>query len=307
MQGSDFAELSAFMVVAEMRSFRAAAQRVGVSPSALSRTVRRLETRLGVRLLNRTTRSVRPTEAGESLYARLVPAVAALDNAWSDTAALQGKPTGTLRLNLPKLAADLVLAPVMGRFAETHPGIRLELTIDDGLSDVVAQGFDAGIRIGARLARDMVAVRLTPDYRLAVAGSADYFAHRPVPETPHDLRHHACLNYRWASTGQLYRWRFDGPDGPLEVDVQGPLVANDTGLIRDAALAGMGLICLPEAFLAADLASGALRRVLDSWCKPFPGFYLYHPSRHQTPAALRALIAFLQASRQGPSEGWRLG
>jgi DNA-binding transcriptional LysR family regulator len=295
MRGAEFAELSAFMLVTELTSFRAAARRLGVSPSGLSRTMRRLETRLGVRLLNRSTRSVSPTEAGELLYARLVPAFAQLDSAVNETAALQDRPVGTVRLNLPKLAADLILAPRMGEFAKAYPSVRLELTIDDGLSDVVAQGFDAGIRIGGRLARDMIAVRLTPDYRLAIAGAPEYFAGRARPETPRDLREHACLNYRWSATGEVYRWRFDGPDGPLEVDVEGPLVANDTVLIRDAALAGMGLVCMPEAFLDSHLASGALIRVLDPWCKPFPGFYLYHPSRFQTPPALRALIGFLQA------------
>lgn len=295
MRGADFAELSAFLAVAELRSFRAASKRIGVSPSALSRTMSRLESRLGVRLLNRTTRSVNFTEAGKLLYARLGPVVTELENAVSDTAALQRQPVGTVRLNLPKLAADLILAPLLGRFAKSLPGVRLELTIDDGLTDVVAEGFDAGIRIGERLARDMIAIRLTPDYRIAIAGSPEYWAERSKPTTPHDLRHHACLNYRWSTTGQVYRWRFDGPDGPLAVDVEGPLLANDTGLIRDAALAGMGLICLPETFLAPFLESGALVRVLDPWCKPFPGFYLYHPSRLQTPPALRAFIAFLQA------------
>lgn len=294
MRAAEFGQLSAFAAVADARSFRAAAIREGVSPSALSRTVRRLEERLGTRLFNRTTRSVRLTEAGEQLYVRLAPAVAELEGAVRDTAARQGVPAGIVKLNLPRLAADLAIAPILGSFSKAYPGIRLELTIDDGLTDVVEQGFDAGIRIGHRLARDMIAMRLTPDYRLAVAASPDYFRDRPAPQSPRDLRDHACLNYRWSATGQLYRWRFDSPDGPIDVDVEGPLVANDISIIRDAALAGMGLICMPEAFLAADLERGALVRVLDRWCAPYAGFYLYHPSRHQTPPALRALIAFLR-------------
>jgi DNA-binding transcriptional LysR family regulator len=297
MRSGEFGELNAFMAVVQARSFRAAAQRLGVTPSALSRTIGRLEARLGMRLLNRTTRSVSPTEAGLALQGRLEPILTDLEQAVSDTAAMQDSAVGNLRLNLPRLAADLVLAPLLARFGERHPGIRLELTIDDGLSDVVAEGFDAGIRIGERLARDMIAIRLTPDYRNAVAASPAYFTGRSRPETPHDLRSHACLNYRWSATGQLYRWPFLGPNGPLEVDVDGPLVVNDTAVIRDAAVRGLGLACLPEAYFAAQLESGALVRVLERWCRPFPGFYLYHPSRHRTPTTLRALIDFLQDQR----------
>lgn len=295
MQSSEFSELSAFMAVAQGRSFRDAARRMGVTPSGISRAIRRLEERLGMRLFNRTTRSMSLTEAGLSLQARLGPALADLDNAVRETAAMQANPVGNIRLNLPKLAADLIITPLLPRFVSKHPGIKIELTIDDGLSDIVAKGFDAGIRIGERVARDMVALRLTPEYRIAVVGSPAYFAECPKPQTPYDLRTHACLNYRWASTGQLYRWHFDGPDGPLEVDVDGPLVVNDTGVIRDAALGGLGLACLPEATLAQHIESGALVRVLEPWCKPFAGFYLYHPSRDRTPPPLRALISFLQS------------
>ncbi len=300
MRGPEFAELTAFMAVVQDRSFRGAARRLGVTASSLSRTINRLEARLGMRLLNRTTRSVSPTEAGVSLHARLAPVLASLDDAVKETAALQDSPAGTLRLNLPKLAADLVLMPLLARFRQAHPLIRLDLMIDDGLSDIVADGYDAGIRIGRRLAKDMVALRLTDDYRIAVAGSPEYFAEHPMPSAPEDLRTHACLNYRWAGSGALYRWHFDGPDGPLDVDVDGPLVVNDTHLLREAAKDGMGLVCLPETFLASDIESGALIRVMDAWCKPFPGFYLYHPSRQRTPAALRAMIDFLQAQRAGP-------
>jgi DNA-binding transcriptional LysR family regulator len=300
MRGPEFAELTAFMAVVQARSFRGAARRLGVTASSLSRTINRLEARLGMRLLNRTTRSVSSTEAGVSLHARLAPVLASLDDAVKETAALQDSPAGTLRLNLPKLAADLVLMPLLARFRQAHPLIRLDLMIDDGLSDIVADGYDAGIRIGRRLAKDMVALRLTDDYRIAVAGSPEYFAEHPMPSAPEDLRTHACLNYRWAGSGALYRWHFDGPDGPLDVDVDGPLVVNDTHILREAAKDGMGLVCLPEAFLASDIENGALIRVMDAWCKPFPGFYLYHPSRQRTPAALRAMIDFLQAQRGGP-------
>jgi len=295
MEGGHYAELMAFMAIHEARSFRDAALRLGVTPSALSRTLRRLEDRLAVRLLNRTTRSVSPTEAGALLYAKLAPAVAGLDQALEDAFALGDNPVGTIRLNLPRLAAELIVMPRLPLFTALYPKVRLEMVIDDGLSDIVAKGFDAGIRIGERLAQDMVAVQLTPPYRIAVVGSPAYFATHALPATPHDLSEHPCLNYRWATTGQLSRWPFTGPEGMINVDVEGPLVINDTGFLRDAALAGMGLTCLPEAAVQAHIASGALVRVLDTWCKPFPGFYLYHPSRRQTPPTLRALISFFQA------------
>lgn len=297
MKGSEFAELTALVAVAEARSFRGAAQRMGVTPSALSRTIGRLEARLGVRLLNRTTRSVSVTEAGSGLLQRLGPLLIDIDQVVSDTAALQESSSGTVRLNLPRLAADLIVTPLLPKFAALHPAIRLELTIDDGLSDVVGQGFDAGIRFGERLARDMVAVRLAPDFRIAVAGSPGYFAGRSVPETPQDLRVHRCVNYRWETTGQLFRWRFEKAGDHVEVDVEGPLVVNDTSVLRDAALGGLGLVCLPEPYLIRSIEEGALVRILEPWCTQRHSFYLYHPSRVRTPAALRTFIDFLQAER----------
>lgn len=296
MDGGHYAELTAFMAVYETRSFRTAALRLGVTPSALSRTVRRLETRLGTRLLNRTTRSVGPTEAGTLLYGRLLPAVVGLEEAVDETLSMQADAAGTVRLNLPRLAAELILMPRLLQFTEDHPRLRLDLVIDDGLSDIVLKGFDAGIRIGERLAQDMIAVRLTEPYRIAVVGSPAYFAMHTRPETPYELSAHACINYKWPVTNHVSRWPFDGEEGRFEVEVAGPLAVNDTGLIRDAAIAGFGLACLPEAAVEEPIAKNQLVRVLDEWCKPFPGFYLYHPSRHQTPPALRALITFLQGS-----------
>lgn len=295
LDGGQYSELTAFMAIHEARSFRDAALRLGVTPSALSRTLRRLEDRLGLRLLNRTTRSVSPTEAGTLLYAKLAPAVAGLEAAVDDVASLGNDPVGRVRLNLPRLAAELILMPRLARFAALYPRVRLEMVIDDALTDVVATGFDAGIRIGERLAQDMTVVRLTPAIRVAVVGSPSYFAGHAPPQAPHDLSRHTCITYRWAATGQLHRWHFQGPDGVIEVDVEGPLVINDTGFIRDAALAGLGLAYLPEAAVEPHLASGALVRVLEPWCQPFAGFYLYHPGRHRTPPGLRALISFLQA------------
>jgi DNA-binding transcriptional LysR family regulator len=300
MEGGHYAELMAFMAIHEARGFRSAALRLGVTPSALSRTLRRLEDRLALRLFNRTTRSVSPTEAGALLYAKLAPAVAGLDEALGDALALRDEPVGTIRLNLPRLAAELIMMPLLPLFTALYPGVRLEMVVDDGLTDVVAEGFDAGIRIGERLAQNMVAVRLTPPYRIAVVGSPAYFVRHAPPVMPHDLSKHLCLNYRWATTGQLARWRFDGLEGMMKVDIEGPLVINDTGLLRDAALAGVGLACLPEAAVDPHIRSGALLRVLDDWCRPFPGFYLYYPSRHRTPPALRALISYLQAENAQP-------
>jgi DNA-binding transcriptional LysR family regulator len=298
MEGGHYTELMAFMAIHEARSFRGASLRLGVTPSALSRTLRRLEDRLAVRLLNRTTRSVSPTEAGTLLYAKLAPAVAGLDQALQDALALRDDPVGTIRLNLPRVAAELIVMPHLPLFSALYPKVQLEMVIDDGLSDIVAKGFDAGIRNGERLAQDMVAVRLTQPFRVAVVGSPAYFATHAPPITPLDLSKHRCLNYRWATTGQLARWPFTGPEGMVSVDIDGPLVINDTGLLRDAALAGVGITCLPEVAVEPQIASGALLRVLEDWCQPFPGFYLYHPSRHRTPPGLRALISFLQAENE---------
>jgi DNA-binding transcriptional LysR family regulator len=302
MRGAEFAELTAFMAIVRERSFRRAAKRLGLSPSALSHTIRQLEERLGVRLLNRTTRSVSPTEAGVALFNRLEPAIADIESAVGEAGASGTRPTGRVRLNLPRLAASLVLVPVLGRFAETYPGIQLDLTIDDAFADVVGEGFDAGIRIGERVERDMVAVRLTPELRLAVVGAPSYFARRPPPQTPRELRDHACINYRWSGSGALYRWHFDGPDGPLDVDVGGPLTVNDTGIIIDAALAGSGLACLPEAAVMQHIASGRLIRALDKWCRPFSGFFLYYPGRRHMPVPLRTLIDFLKRNDASGAE-----
>ena len=295
VRGTEFAELTAFLAVAKERSFRRAAAQLGLSPSALSHTIRELEARLGTRLLNRTTRSVSPTEAGLALFNRIEPAVAEIESAVGSFGVFQLRPSGKLRLNLPRLAADLILAPVLGRFAQTYPNIRLELTIDDALTDVVAEGFDAGIRIGEYLHQDMVAVRLTPKLPLAIVGAPLYFAQRVAPQTPRDLKNHACINYRWATTGALYRWPFNGPDGPIDVAVEGPLAINDMDLILEAALGGGGLACVPERFVARHIETGRLVRVLEAWCRPISGYFLYYPGHRHTPIALRAFIDFLKS------------
>lgn len=296
MRGAEYAELAAFVAVAQERSFRRAATRLSLSPSALSHTIRELEERLGAKLLNRTTRSVAPTDAGLSLFNRLAPAFSDIAGAVEAVSAFRDRPSGTVRLNLPRLAAVIVLAPAFGDFTRAYPDVRLELTVDDSLTDIVAGGFDAGIRLGERVQQDMVAVRVTPDLRVAVIGSPGYFASRGQPHTPPDLRQHACINYRWTESGALYRWKFEREGEALDVAVEGPLTLNDTDLILAAALDGVGLAYLLERRVAGHLAAGKLVRVLDEWYPPFPGFFLYYPGRRQMPPALRALIDFLQAS-----------
>ncbi|EYF00313.1 LysR family transcriptional regulator [Chondromyces apiculatus] len=296
MRGTEYADLAAFVAVAQERSFRRASARLGLSPSALSHTIRALEERLGAKLLNRTTRSVAPTEAGLSLLQRLAPAFADITSAVEGVNAFRERPTGTLRLNVPRMAANMVLAPLFGRFARDYPDVRLEVLVEDGLIDIVAQGFDAGIRLGEYVQRDMVAVRVTPDLRAAVVGSPAYLAARPAPRTPRDLRKHACIGFRQVTSGAMYRWEFEREGEALEVAVEGPLTLDDPDLMVAAALDGVGLACSLEHHVADHLAAGRLVRVLEDWCPPFPGFFLYYPGRRQMPAALRALIDLIQAA-----------
>ena len=301
MRGAEYADLASFVAVAQALSFRRASARLGLSPSALSHAIRELEARLGARLLNRTTRSVALTDAGRALFDRLQPAFSDIADAVEAVQAYQDRPSGTVRLNLPKLAAHSVLAPTFGRFARTYPEVRLEVTVDDGLTDIVAGGFDAGVRPGEQLQRDMVAVRITPDLRTAVVGSPAYFTGHPAPARPEDLQDHACINYRWSGSGAVYRWPFVRAGEAFKVQVEGPLTLNDTDLILAAALDGAGLACLLEDRVGPDLAAGRLVRVLESWSPTFPGFYLYYAGRRQTPPALRALIDFLRTAKSdGP-------
>jgi DNA-binding transcriptional LysR family regulator len=291
---AEFLELRAFLAVAEERSFRKAAERLGMSPSALSRVVRTLEERVGVRLLNRTTRSVAPTEAGQTLHARVQPLVAGLDDALGEVGSFQDSPKGLVRVNLPRVAAVVALMPKIGAFLKTFPDIRLDLVVDDDMTDVVAQGFDAGIRIGGQVNRDMIAVRLTPDFRMAVVGSADYFAGHPPPKEPRELAGHRCLTYKWAGSGVLFAWRFEGAEGRVIADANSVITVNDTDLLLSAALNGAGLALLAETHVAPHVAKGDLVRVLEDWCGPVPGFYLYYPSRTRMPVALRAFINFIR-------------
>ena len=285
--------LSAFLAVAEERSFTRAAKRLSVSTSALSHAIRGLEEQIGVRLLARTTRSVAPTEAGERLIARLRPALGDIRETLDEVASLKDRPVGRVRLLVPRFATRTDLMVKLARFARDYSEVVLDVTTDDSRVELVSSGFDAGIHIGEYIQRDMIAVRVSPDYRPAIVGSPEYFARHPIPQSPHDLVHHRCVNYRQGSAG-VYQWEFQKDDQSLTVAVTGSLVTDELTLMEQAALNGVGLMFTVEQFAAPHIASGALVRVLEDWCQPFPGFFLYYPSRHQQPAALTALIATLR-------------
>src|SRR2546425_4684443 len=292
MVRDELSMLSAFLAVAEERSFSRAAKRLGVSPSALSHAIRGLEEQVGVRLLARTTRSVAPTEAGEQLLAELRPALTGIRGALDRIGGLRDKPRGRVRLLVPRLAAMSVLGPKLAEFARTYPDVVLDVSTDEARLDLVAGGFDAGVQYGEFIQRDMVAVRVSADHRPAVVGAPAYFADHPTPTSPHDLLQHRCVNYRHGS-GELYRWELDKGDQSVVVAVNGPLITNDIGLLTRAAIDGVGLDFMSDEQAAPHLTSGALVRVLEDWCPPFPGFFLYYPSR-QHPAALTALIETLR-------------
>jgi DNA-binding transcriptional LysR family regulator len=294
MKRDDLYDLAAFAVVAEQRSFTRAAAELGISQSALSHAVKELEERLGVRLLSRTTRSVSTTEAGETLLRHLRPALADIASSVDALGALRGKPSGTLRITATKHAVSSVVMRVLPRFLASHPDIRVEMLVDDTMTDIVANRIDAGIRFGDLVEKDMIAIRIGPDIRMAVVGAPSYFADHPVPRTPRELSGQRCINYRQLRSGGLYAWDFEEKGRPFTVRVDGPLVFNNSDLIREAALAGQGLAYVYENEVAADLKAGRLTRILQKWCPAFPGYYLYHPSRRQTPPALAALIGALR-------------
>ncbi len=292
MRGAEFAELRAFVSVAQERSFRQAAARLGVTPSALSHIIRALEERLGARLLHRTTRSVAPTEAGTALFARLLPVMAELEDAVGEVGAFSDRPRGRLRLNLPRLAAEMVLAPRLAHFAQLYPDIALDLVVEDSLTDIVAGGFDAGIRPGERVHGDMIAVRLTPDLRPAVFASPTYLASRSVPTTPHELNNHRCINYRWLHNGSTHHWQFGRDGETFDVQIESLLTINDTNVIIAAALGGAGFAYILEDVVTEHVKAGRLVRVLDDWCQPMSGFHLYYSGRRHMSAPLRAMIDF---------------
>ncbi|HEX3744451.1 MAG TPA: LysR family transcriptional regulator [Bryobacteraceae bacterium] len=293
MAQTDLNILAAFFAIAEERSFTKAAKRLGVSPSAMSHAIRGLEESVGVRLLSRTTRSVAPTEAGEQLLARLRPALTDVQEALRQISRLRDKPTGRVRLLVPRLAGTMVLGPKMAKFTRDYPDVVLDVTADDSRLDIVAGGFDAGIHFGEYIQKDMIAVRVSKDHRAAIVGAPEYFDSHPRPKTPHDLLQHRCINFRHGSAG-LYRWEFDKGKKSLSVAVNGPLIVDDVEILIRAAMDGIGLAFVSDERVASQLASGELIRVLEDWCQPFPGFFLYYPSRRQQPAALAALIKALR-------------
>ena len=278
----------------EERSFTKAAKRLGVSPSAISHAIRGLDEGLGVHLLSRTTRSVAPTEAGQELLVRLRPALTDIEDALDRLSGLRGKPAGHVRLVAPRLAAMTVLAPKLKKFANDYPDVVLDITADESRLDIVAGGFDAGIHFGEYIQKDMIAVRVSGDQRAAIVGSPLYFKSNPMPKAPRDLPNHRCINYRHGAGSEIYRWEFDKGKKSLSVAVSGPLIVDDVELLVHAALDGLGLAFVSEELAADHMAKGTLVRVLEDWCQPFPGFFLYYPSRRQQPAALAALINTLR-------------
>src|SRR5262245_12791311 len=290
------ADLSTFLAIANHRSFRKAAVELGVTASALSHALRSLEERLGLRLVNRTTRSVGLTEAGERLYARIKPAFRDIGDAIEDLNAFRGAPMGTLRINASQQSARLVLLPVVTRFIAANPDVRVDVVSDNALVDVVADGFDAGVRFGETIAADMIAVPLGGPQRTAIVASPGYFARHPKPATPHDLTGLPCVRYRFLS-GAFYRWEFERDGKEIEIEVDGPLALTEQELMVDAALAGAGIAYVFESTVMDHIAAGRLVRVLEDWCPFYAGFFLYYPSRRQLPAVLRAFIDFAKQAR----------
>jgi DNA-binding transcriptional LysR family regulator len=300
MAEQDLADLDAFAAVARQRSFRGAAILRGVSASTLSEAVRRLEARLGIRLLNRTTRSVTPTEAGARLLDRLVPALNEVAAALDVVNGFRDSPTGTLRLNVPSMVARLILPPIVAGFLKAHPGITLEVTGDDSFIDVLAAGFDAGVRYDERLAQDMIAVPLGPRVqRFAAAAAPSYLASHGRPTHPQDLLGHACIRHRFASSGATPPCEFERAGEVVRISPSGPLVATSIDLKLSIAVAGLGIIFSFEEYLAPALASGALEPVLEEWWQSFSGPFLYYASRRHMPAPLRAFIDFIKTRPEG--------
>jgi len=294
MRRDELADLTAFLAVAEERSFTRAAAKLGTSQSALSHTVRRLETRLGVRLLARTTRSVVPTEAGERLLRTLRPALDDIDAELAALTELRDKPAGTVRITATGQAARDVIWPALARLLPDHADVHVELSIDSSFTDIVAERFDAGVRIGEQVAKDMIAVRIGPDLRMAAVASRAYFARRPPPRTPQDLTGHDCINLRMRTSGGLYAWELDKGTRELKLRVAGQLILNDVDMIVTAAAAGFGIAFLPEDHFREAIADGRLIRVLEDWCPPFPGYHLYYPSRRQITPAFALLVEALR-------------
>lgn len=282
-------QLAIFSVVARERSFTRAAAKLGLSQPALSRAMRNLEERLGVRLLARTTRSVSATEAGEHLLGVIAPRFEEIDAELALLSDFRDKPAGRLRVTAGEHAAITVLQPVLAKILPDHPDLHIEVTVDYGLTDIVAEGYDAGVRLGEQVAKDMIAMRIGPDMRMAVVGSPDYLARHPRPKTPRDLTRHNCITIRLPTYGGIFPWEFEKRGEELKVRVEGQLVFNNIAMRLDAALNGLGLAYMPEDLVQPHIAGGRLLRVLADWCPSFPGYHLYYPSRRQSSSAFALL------------------
>ncbi len=289
MSVENYDQLALFALVARERSFTRAAAQLGMSQPALSRSMRQLEERLGVRLLARTTRSVSPTEAGEQLLRVIAPRFEEIDTELAQLNAYRDKPAGRLRITAGEHAAITVMQPVLGKLLPANPDLNIEVIVDYGLTDIVAEGFDAGIRMGEQVAKDMIAVRVGPDLRMAVVGSPAYFQRHPKPKSPHDLTQHNCITIRLPTYGGIFPWEFEKKDQEVKVRVEGQLVFNNIALRLGAALEGLGLTYMPEDLVRPHVQAGALVHVLQDWCPSFPGYHLYYPSRRQSSPAFTVL------------------
>jgi DNA-binding transcriptional LysR family regulator len=294
MQRRDLSDLLAFLAVAKVRSFTKAAAKLGVSQSALSHTIREVEERLGIRLLTRTTRNVAPTDAGERLISTIGPRLEEIEAELASLSELRGKPAGNIRITTGEHAAEAVLWPALAKLLPKYPDIKVELAIDYGLTDIVAERYDAGVRLGEQIAKDMIAVRIGPDMRMAVVGAPSYFATRPRPKRPQDLTAHDCINLRLPTYGSVYAWEFEKNGRELKVRDEGQWVFNNIALRLEAALAGLGLAYLPEDQVRTHLAEGRLVRVLANWCPKFSGYHLYYPHRRQATPAFGLLVDALR-------------
>ncbi|AYD02630.1 LysR family transcriptional regulator [Neorhizobium sp. NCHU2750] len=294
MKRDELGDLVAFLTVAEERSFTRAAALIGTSQSSLSHTVRRLEERMGVRLLTRTTRNVVPTEAGEQLMETLRPAFNDIRGRIDALTAMRQRPGGMIRITSSRQAAETILMPAVTRLMGDYPDINVEISVDQRFVDLVGERYDAGVRLGESIEKDMIAVRIGPDLRMMVAGSPDYFARHPKPVTPQDLTQHNCINLRLPTLGGLYAWEFERDGRPVNVRVEGQFICNDVPMIVGAALDGLGLTCLPDDHLAPLVRQGRLVRVLDDWCASFPGYHLYYPSRRLASPAFALLVDALR-------------
>lgn len=295
MKRDELGDLTVFLAVAQEQSFTRAAARLGTSQSALSYTVRRLEERLGIRLLTRTTRKVSVTDAGERLLARLAPAMGEIEAGLAELTELRDRPAGIIRIATSEHAATTLIWPALEALLPDYPEVHVELSLNNGFVDIVADRFDAGVRLGESVAKDMIAVRIGPELRMAAVAAPAYFKRNPPPKTPFDLSRHSCINIRQQTSGGLYSWEFEKDGREVRVRVDGQLTFNSSALIIKAARAGLGIALVMEDIAAPMLADGSLHRVLEDWCPPFPGYHLYYPSRRQPSAAFALILEVLRS------------